>query len=106
MTVKETETETKEYEVSDFHDKGEIRAHFHLRFDKRLRLCPFCGGRAFLNVTHLLNFIQVVCSQCYCQTEPKATVQESIERWNARPKRRKRESETEESRKSENSGSA
>lgn len=100
-TLRETSTNTKEYEVSDFKSHEEIRAQFHLKYDKRLKACPFCGGRAFLNVTYLLDFIQVVCSCCFCQTEPKPTVEESIKLWNARAKKRGKSSGTEESQESE-----
>ena len=103
--LNETDTTMKEYEIHDRRARKDIRAQTHNgHFDNRLKRCPFCGGRAFLCVTNFMNCIQAVCSDCGCQTEPRPTVEKTINLWNARKCRGKKNAESEELQKTEYSG--
>ena len=61
-----------------------------------LDTCPFCGGRAKLNVSD--RGVKVMCADCYCQTDTynddgpmwhitmeTSAVEEAIKAWNRRP---------------------
>lgn len=51
-----------------------------------LKPCPFCGGKAELNVYPFdtRNEYQVECENCFCQTYVYDTEQDAIEAWDRR----------------------
>lgn len=65
--------------------------HFEkCRFEMRLKPCPFCGGRAFLNHTNqpIGDSYQVYCGNEDCTVEPCTHTyfekNQAVEAWNRR----------------------
>ena len=58
-------------------------------WDKRLKKCPHCGGRAVLNKIPIFPeatdyLYEVHCHECECGTNYKAKEQQAINSWNQR----------------------
>lgn len=55
-------------------------------WDKTLKPCPFCGGKAKIKHADYSNYsiYWVECTECRCELTASEKIGEAVERWNIR----------------------